>query len=160
MITDHYLKLARAVLVSKTSAMYVASIFYNHWIIQCRIPAFLLAKNCTQFVSKFFETIRNFLRLNLLTTTAYHRIAVMIEKTNKKLITAQSRYKHHPVQRTGLTVSFKPSKPVYANCSLVALTAANGLTTDSFPKFLPKTGPISHPPSHNQGSDYWRGCNR
>lgn len=71
-MTDRHSKLTRAVPTTQTTALHVASIFYDHWIIPYGIPDHLLTENSNQFVSKFFATLCQFLDLKHLTTTTFH----------------------------------------------------------------------------------------
>lgn len=49
---DRYSKLTRSKPTSKTSAMHIASIFFDIWIVPFEIPAHLLTDNGTQILSR------------------------------------------------------------------------------------------------------------
>ena len=71
-ITDRYIKLARAIPLATTTASVVAETFLDHWVYPYGMPNYLLTDNGTQFVSKFFETISSCHGIKHLTKTAYH----------------------------------------------------------------------------------------
>lgn len=56
---DRYSELKRTVPLTKTTVLYVASIFFDHyhWIMTYGIPAYLLTGDGLHFVSKLFETL-------------------------------------------------------------------------------------------------------
>lgn len=62
----------RVVPTSKTTALQIASLFMDFWIIPNGIPEFVLTDNGTQFISKLFELICAVLGTRHLTTTAYY----------------------------------------------------------------------------------------
>lgn len=54
-MTDHYLKLARAVLTSERTGTHIASMFMNNKTITYKIPAYVMTDSKSKFISKFFE---------------------------------------------------------------------------------------------------------
>lgn len=56
-VTNRYFKLTRAASTSKTTAMPVASVFVDHWLIPYGKSTYLLTGNGTQIVKKFFATV-------------------------------------------------------------------------------------------------------
>lgn len=86
-------KLTRAGQTLKTRAANIATIFYDHWIVQYEIFAHLLKDNRSHFVSTFFERICNFLGLKPLTITAFHHLRNgQAERYNRMLISRMRRY--------------------------------------------------------------------
>lgn len=63
------------------------SIFFSHWVVPYGTPAFLLADNGPQFVSKLFEMLCSFLGVKHLSITACHpQTSGQAERYNKTIV--------------------------------------------------------------------------
>lgn len=71
-MTDWYLKLARAIPISITPFTMMANTFLEHWNVSLSIPSYLLAEDRLQCVNSFFTLVCVHFGVKHLTTTAYH----------------------------------------------------------------------------------------
>lgn len=74
--TDRYCTLTIAIPLPKATVMHIANIFYDQWLTSYSIQTYILTKNGTQFVSKFFAAICALLDVEHLTTTASYLQAI------------------------------------------------------------------------------------
>lgn len=62
----------RAVSMINKTAVHIASISMDHWIIRYGIPDYFLTDDGSKFLSKFFESLCAFLGKKHLTITVHH----------------------------------------------------------------------------------------
>lgn len=87
-MTDCFSKFIRVVPSTSTTAPHVASIFIDHWLVLCRIPAYLLTNSQPQFVFNFFMRLSaKILGLKHLAMAAYYlHTNGQAERCNKTMI--------------------------------------------------------------------------
>lgn len=93
-LKDSYLKMKRAILVSKTTNSRTASLIMDHWIIPGRIPEYVLTDGESQFNIKFIELQCSFLGTEHPETTVHHRLMNgQARPFNKTIIARLNQYK-------------------------------------------------------------------
>lgn len=84
---DWYSKFARPVPTFKMTALHIASLLMDNWVIPYEISSNFLTDNGTQFTNKFFEMLCAFLGTEHLINKAYHQenecITWTIQEDNK-----------------------------------------------------------------------------
>lgn len=75
-INDLCVKLTRTIPAWKTTAIHIASILFDHWLVAYRVPTFHLTDNGSHFVSRLSETLCTFHR------SPFHTSFIVLPNTN------------------------------------------------------------------------------
>lgn len=114
-ILERYSKLSRAILTTKTSISFVATILFEKWINECRTPSFLLTNHDPQFVAKMFKILWHDIKFKLLTTTAYQsQTKRQVERDNNTLLTWLRHSTSDHQKRLGQVCPITDSRVQYA----------------------------------------------
>lgn len=86
--TECYTKLTRAILVTKVSRTYAASIFVDRWVILYGAATYLLTNIEPKLFSNSLAAVCGCLQVPRLTTTAYHpQTNDQVERSSKAIVT-------------------------------------------------------------------------
>lgn len=92
-MTDRYSKVAKAVSTSKTTGLYIASLFVDNLVIPYCIQTLVLTDNGTQFFSKFLKSLWASPGAKYLTTTVTHlQVNVQAKRINETIIVRLRHY--------------------------------------------------------------------
>lgn len=161
-MTDRYSKWTRAVPASKTTLSPIASISKDKGTTLYGIPAHVLTNNETQFVSKFYQSLWDFLGTKYQMTTAYNPQTNGQAERFDKMITATLQHYQSEHQRDWniFNIYVQPLTYLYdAECIALRLYRHFGLvlswpppgsTTFNSQTMLPTAATATTPPPYQR----------